>query len=146
MRQWIVERNQVESALADALLASSQSGIVSAYLFGSHAAGRAHRESDVDLGVLLDWAVYTTETDRVEEQLGLIAQLTRAVRGLPLDLVILNDLPPTFARHIVTHGRRIFCRNAEADHAFLRDTLLRAADLDPFLKRMRRIKLAALAR
>ena len=29
-------------------------GLVAAYLFGSHAEGRPHRESDVDLGVLLD--------------------------------------------------------------------------------------------
>ena len=28
-------------------------GVVSAYLFGSAAAGREHRENDVDLGVLL---------------------------------------------------------------------------------------------
>ncbi len=28
-------------------------GVVAVYLFGSHAAGREHRESDVDLGVLL---------------------------------------------------------------------------------------------
>jgi predicted nucleotidyltransferase len=27
-------------------------GVVSTYLYGSHAAGRAHRESDVDVGVL----------------------------------------------------------------------------------------------
>jgi predicted nucleotidyltransferase len=30
--------------------------VVAAYLFGSHASGRAHRESDVDVGVLLDRA------------------------------------------------------------------------------------------
>ena len=132
--------------MAEALAASGDPGLVSAYLFGSHAAGRAHRESDVDLGVLLDWTVFPTETSRCEEQLRLIAPLTRAARGLPLDVVILNDVPATFARHVLTHGRRIFCRDADADYAFLRDTLLRAADLAPFLKRMRRITLTALAR
>src|SRR5207253_5888982 len=101
---------------------SSQPGLVSAYLFGSHAAGRAHRESDVDLGVLLDRTVYPAETDRVEEQLRLVASLTHAVQGASIDLVILNDAPPTFARHIVTHGKRIFCGDLEADHVFLRDT------------------------
>ena len=145
MRQWVVERDRIESAVAEAL-ASGDPGLVSAYLFGSYAAGRAHRESDVDLGVLLDWTVYPAETSRCEEQLRLIAAFTRAVRGLPLDVVILNDVPPTLARHILTRGRRIFCGDAEADHAFLRDTLLRAADLEPCLQRMRRIKLAALAR
>jgi hypothetical protein len=33
-----------------------------------------------------------------------------------------------------------------ADHAYVRDVQLRAADLEPFLRRMRRIKLDALAR
>ena len=37
--------------LADFFEGKSESGIVSAYLFGSHAADRAHRESDIDIGV-----------------------------------------------------------------------------------------------
>ena len=129
-----VEQPRVESTLADALAAANAAGLVSAYLFGSHAERRTHRESDVDVGVLLDWKTYPN------------AELTHAARPHPVDVVILNDAPPTFARHILTRGRRIVCRDAEADHAFLRDTLLRAADLEPFLKRMRRLKLAALAR
>lgn len=36
--------------------------------------------------------------------------------------------------------------NADEDRAFLRTTMLRAADLEPFLRRTRRLKLAALAR
>jgi len=48
-------------------------------------------------------------------------------------------------RHIVTTGRRVYCHDAEADHAFVRDVQLRAADLEPFLRRARRIKLDALA-
>lgn len=48
------------------------------------------------------------------------------------------------ARAIVTRGRRFFCADCEADHAFVRDAQLRAADLDPFLRRRRKIKLSAL--
>jgi predicted nucleotidyltransferase len=33
-------------------------GVISAYLFGNFAAGREHRESDVDVGVLLDRDVH----------------------------------------------------------------------------------------
>jgi hypothetical protein len=43
-------------------------------------------------------------------------------------------------------GRRLLCVDAEADHAFVRDVQLRAADLEPFLRRTRRLKLQALAR
>ena len=32
----------------------SDAGVAAVYLFGSHAEGRAHRDSDVDVGVLLD--------------------------------------------------------------------------------------------
>jgi len=38
--------------LGSALQSSPVDGLVSAYLFGSRAADRAHRESDLDVGVL----------------------------------------------------------------------------------------------
>ena len=50
------------------------------------------------------------------------------------------------ARHAVTTGLRVSCADPEADHAFVRDTQLRAADLEPFLRRARRLKLDAIAR
>ena len=42
-----------------------------------------------------------------------------------------------------TLGKRF---DPDADHAFVRDVQLRAADLEPFLRRTRRLKLQALAR
>ena len=120
-------------------------GLVSAYLFGSFAASRAHRESDLDLGVLLDWERYPTARQRFEVRLGLIGPL-RAATGREPDLVILNDAPPQLGRHILTAGRRLMTRNRERDHEQLRITLLRAADLEPFLRRARAVKLAALNR
>jgi hypothetical protein len=49
-------------------------------------------------------------------------------------------------RKVMTQGLRVFCANAEADQAARRTALSRAADLEPFLRRMRRIKLDAIAR
>jgi hypothetical protein len=46
----------------------------------------------------------------------------------------------------VTTGRRIYCSDPDLDHAFVRDVQLRAADLEPFLRRTRARKLASLAR
>lgn len=63
-----------------------------------------------------------------------------------MDVVILNDAPPQLARRILTVGRRIVLSDRDADHAFLRTTLSRAADLEPFLRRARRVKLAAIGR
>lgn len=77
--------------LAEHLASSPPEGVISVYLFGSEATGQAHRESDVDVGVLFDREAVST-------------------RG----------------------GREV------------RDLLLRAADLAPFLRRTRRTRLKAL--
>jgi len=120
-------------------------GVISAYLFGSMANGRAHRESDVDVGLLLDRKVYRTPADRFEARLRLAGRLGAAV-AREVDLVILNDSPPQLARHILTRGLRLMISNASADHDFLRMVLSRAADLEPFLNSTRRLKLVSLAR
>lgn len=141
-----VERGGVEAALVAHLGRCPPAGVVSVYLFGSHAADRAHAESDVDVGVLLDRAMYPSARDRFEQRLRLAADLVAALGGGAIDLVILNDVPPTLGRHVVTTGRRLFCSDPEADHAFVRDAQLRAADLAPFLRKMARLKLDAIRR
>jgi len=134
------------SAIAAAFNAARIPGLVSAYLFGSRATGRAHRESDLDIGVLLDWAEYPSSRDRFEARLALVAFLQSAFATNAVDVVILNDAPPHLVRRVMTEGGRVFCSNTEVDHAARRTALLRAADLGPFLRRMRAIKLQAIAR
>lgn len=124
---------------------AAQAGIVSAYLFGSQALGRAHRESDVDVGLLLDRRVYPQRADRFDARLHLVGILQSAA-GREVDLVILNDTPPLLVRRIMTHGHRVLLKDPDLDHAHLRTTLSRAADLEPFLRRTRAVKLVALAR
>jgi predicted nucleotidyltransferase len=119
--------------------------VVSAYLFGSVAEERSHRESDVDLGVLLAWASHRTKADRFDAGIRLAGRLQSAL-GRAVDLVVLNDAPALLARHVVTRGLRVACRDARADHAFVRDAQLRAADLEPWLRRMRELKLRSLRR
>lgn len=130
---------QPEQILEVAL--ESYPGLASSYLFGSYGEHRAHRESDVDVGVLLHRDVYPAKTDRFEARLALIALRGRALAPRQPDVVILNDAPPGFAARIVTTGLRTTCADRELDHAFRRDSQLRAADLAPFLQRMRSIKL-----
>ncbi|MDH4066925.1 MAG: nucleotidyltransferase domain-containing protein [Acidobacteriota bacterium] len=120
--------------------------VVSVYAFGSLAEGRSHRESDVDVAVLVDYALRPTRADRFETRLRLVGQLGRQLGRGDVDVVILNDAPPQFARRIVSRGRRVHCRDTSADHAFVRTTLLRAADLEPFLRRTRRLTLEAIRR
>ena len=121
-------------------------GVSSVYLFGSHAEGRAHRESDVDLAVLLDWNRYPTSAQRFEVRVLLGSELISVLNTNDVDLVILNDLPPLFGRRILYEGKRVFLGDPEADRVFARDIQLQAADLAPWLERMSRIKLEALKR
>jgi hypothetical protein len=134
----------LHSAVASALGGRAR-GLISAYLFGSLAEGRAHRESDVDVGILLDRRVHPGTADRFEEKVLMIGHL-RAAMVRDVDVVVLNDAPPQLARRIMDPEHRVFAADVAADHAFFRTILSRAADLEPFLRRTRRVKLQALAR
>lgn len=135
--------SSVESALVQALGESGAPDVASAYLFGSVAEGRTHRESDVDIGVLLAWAADGTVAERFDAGIRL-AGAVQAALGHTVDLVVLNDAPPLLGRQAVTRGRRILCRDGLADHAYVRDVQLRAADLEPWLRRMAKLKLEAI--
>jgi predicted nucleotidyltransferase len=119
----------------------AETGIVSAYLFGSEPEGRAHRESDVDVGVLLAADRFPSEKERFEVRLRLAGDCTEALRGREVDLNLLNDVPPLFARQIVLRGQRIFCADPLADQRFVHKSILLAADLEPWLRHFRERKL-----
>ena len=140
------KQSNLAARIDRALPEDVRAGIVSVYLFGSHAEGRAHRESDVDVAILLRRDAYPSARDRFDERIRLSGVLQAALRMRAVDVVVLNDVPPQFGRRIVTTGRRSVCTDPEADHAFVRDVQLRAADLEPFLRRMRRLKLDAIGR
>jgi predicted nucleotidyltransferase len=88
-----------------------------AYLFGSHAAGREHRESDIDLGVLLPWLAGEGSRERFETRVRLSSLLQADLHAGLIDLVVLNDAPPTLVRRIVTEGLLVHCADTETEHA-----------------------------
>lgn len=124
----------------------NEPGVLSAYLFGSVASDRAHRESDIDVGVLLDRTRYPTGEDRLRERVRLGSDLIGALKRNEVDVIVLNDAPPLLGRRIVTEGRRVFCRDAPRDREFVGVVQSRAADLEPYLRRMKALKLEALRR
>ena len=123
-----------------------QPGVQAAWLFGSHREGRSHRESDVDVAVLLERGCFPDARARFEARVAMTTDIIALLHRNEVDLVVLNDTPPRFARRIVLDGRLLHCSDTEAEHAFRRDVQLRAADVGPFLDRMRRVKLTALSR
>ena len=138
--------DDLRSALEHAFRQVALPGLASAYLFGSHARGAPHRESDVDVGVVLRRDVYPDARIRFEVRLRLAGELGARVAPRTVDLVVLDDVPPLLGRHVITEGVRIYCADPASDHAFVRDVQLRAADLAPFLRRTARVKLAAIRR
>lgn len=139
-------RDQLAERLGAYFRTAPTPGVVSAYLFGSIARNAGHSESDIDVAVLLDRGTYPDRAGRSEARIRIISDLIRALAFDQVDVVILNDAPPELGARVVLDGLRVFRGDAEEDHRFTRDTLLRWGDLAPFLRRMRRIKLESLAR
>ncbi len=100
----------------------------------------------MDIGVLLGRDPLPSVKDRFEEGLRLAGILAGIIGHSRVDLVVLNDAPPGLAASVVTRGRPLCVVDLPAEHAFRRDVQLRAADLEPFLRRTRAIKLQAIGR
>ena len=141
-----IQNEKLQAVLQDAFQRAQPGGVVAAFLFGSHARGTAQRDSDVDVAVLFDRRRFPDRRARFAARLQLTGWVISETHCNEVDLVVLNDAPPLLARHVVTKGARLYCADEAAMHGFYRDALLRAADIAPFLDRMARIKLAALAR
>lgn len=131
------KRESPESSLRR-FFGNRSEGIIAAYLFGSHARAQAHPESDVDVAVLVDSGPFPDAASRFDLRLRLIGELMRTLGMNDIDVVMLNDAPPELGRKVVQEGIRVYAPDGEAARAYERDVQLRAADLDPFLRRARR--------
>lgn len=79
------------------------SGVIFAYLFGSQANGRAHKNSDVDI------ALYLKEKNpqkRFETKLFLSSKLSSALKK-EVDIVILNDIKDNFLLFDILHEGKV---------------------------------------
>lgn len=121
-------------------------GVISARLFGSHSKGRAHRESDIDVAILLDRGLHPRRLDRSNVRVDLTSALIGVLHHNEVDVVVLNDAPPLFARRILYEGILLGVADEGSDQAFGDLVRSRAADLQPWLARMERLKLEALRR
>src|SRR6266496_913382 len=118
--------------------------VLVAYLFGSHATGRAGRESDRDIAVLL--APGLSASDRGRWRLELIGRLIDAYHSDAIDLVILNDAPPLLRFEVIRVRHVLFNRDDEARVAVEVRTIQEWFDWAPRYRRMQQARLAQLAR
>lgn len=87
--------------------------IASAYLFGSHAAGKICPMSDVDIGILLKDNL-SGGRELMKKMDYLAYRIEDAIREGEVDLIILNTQGLIFQHNVLRTGRLIY----EADHAF----------------------------
>ncbi len=121
-----------ERALRLYLEEGAPEGVLSVYLYADGGDAGTSRNSDLDIAVLIDPEFFPDRKARSQLRFTLASELIRALGDNHVDVVILNDAPNTLGRKIVTGWPRIFCVAPDADHAFVRDVQLRAADLDLF--------------
>jgi uncharacterized protein YutE (UPF0331/DUF86 family) len=121
-----------EKALLFYLEKGAPTGILSLYLYAGNGDVGTPRDSDLDIAVLLDPTFFPDRKARAQLRLSLASDLIHALRDNHVDLVILNDSPAGLGKKIVTGWPRIYCSDPDADHAFVRDIQLHAADMELF--------------
>lgn len=117
--------------------------VVVAYLFGSRAEGRAHAQSDYDVGVLLPVCLATDECSKWRMEL--LGRLMDAYHADVVDVVILNEAPPLLRYEVIRHRHVLFNRDDEARVAFEVRTMQEWRDWEPRLRRLLRARMQRFA-
>lgn len=110
-----------------------QKDVLCVYLFGSVAAGKEHRFSDVDIGVLFDESV--NEKIYFDRKLSIINNMSQCLNR-NVDVVILNEVDTFLKFQVLKNGIRIYERLDRYEHNFEAEALLEYFDFLPIRKRM----------
>lgn len=129
--------------LSEAL--ASRTEVLEAYLFGSHAVGRAQPHSDVDIAVYVDPPTLA-EAQGYGYAAELTAYLIQALGTNTVDLVVLNRAPPLLYHRVLRDGRRVLARDLRATTTREGYALSRYWDYVPALAKMEAARAAARGR
>jgi uncharacterized protein len=113
--------------------------VLIAYLFGSHAVGRAGPESDYDIAVL--FAPELSSAEHGHWRLELIGRLIDVYHSDAIDLIILNDASPLLCFEVLRVRHVLYNRDDEARVAFEVRTMQEWFDWEPRYTRMQRARL-----
>jgi predicted nucleotidyltransferase len=115
-------------ALREAI--EEEEGVLFAYLYGSHAYGDVHSESDIDV------AVYLKPSDMkeyLEKEKRILSALIDRVRTDRIDLRILNVMPLVFQYNVLKDGTPILIKDEQARVDFETRVMNRFFELKPYL-------------
>jgi uncharacterized protein len=128
--------------IADAL--ATRAEVLEAYLFGSHALGRAQQHSDIDIAVYVDpnaslgSSAYGYAAD-------LTAHLMQRLQTDAIDLVVLNHAPPLLYHRVLRDGQRVLSRDLRASTTREGYALSRYCDYVPQLAKIEAARAAVRA-
>lgn len=133
----------LERQLAEAFVPRVE--VLEAYLFGSHALGRAQAHSDIDIAVYVDPRVIA-EPSAYGYPADLTAYLMQKLGTNAIDLTVLNHAPPLLYHRVLRDGRRILARDLRATTTREGYALSRYWDYVPALAKMEAARAAARGR
>ena len=107
--------------------------VLCVYLFGSFAAGKENKMSDVDLGVIFDEKIIKEDFgDKVLDYIADLSELSKR----EVDVVALNSAFPFLKFQILKSGQRIYEREGREDHCFEVKAINEYFDYLPYRQRM----------
>ena len=106
-----------------------QEDVLVAYLYGSRAVGRAHEDSDYDIGIVVE--------DREEfdiRRVSGMAERVEEVLDAEVDLRVLNDRDSRFLFNVLKEGRPILVEDEDFRQRFEVGVMKEYMDMKPFLR------------
>lgn len=104
----IYEKDKLISAIQSYVINNMNSEIISLYLFGSYATGKATERSDIDIAVLLSESI--ERKDFLSIKLRVLADFSSCLGSERVDVVILNEATPELAYNVINEGTMLFER------------------------------------
>ncbi|MFN3739603.1 MAG: nucleotidyltransferase domain-containing protein [Thermodesulfovibrionales bacterium] len=102
--------------------------VIFAYLFGSFIDPEMPGFRDIDVGIFIK--PYSSNR-AIELEIELSEEIGKAIkRSYPVDVVVINELNPLFARKVIT-GKFLFTKNEDLWIDFVVNTSMKADDMAP---------------
>jgi hypothetical protein len=118
-------------------------GVLFAYLFGSHAGGRPHARSDVDVAVYVDPSVLPA--DFLKVRLRLAQAIAKAARLRDVEVIVLNEAPLPLAGRVIRNRRVLYSTDEPARVRYESRTFREFVDFDRHAREIDRALLRATA-